>query len=99
MMDQYGLRWRVGREGEHLFMAGETPPPYSGPVASGMFKRRVRATQVATNEEEGLELGRAGGQEIAGSRMSAYSGVSQESEVKGSLGRMYTLLSKRRSFL
>lgn len=101
MMDQYALRWRVGREGEHLFMAGEVPPPYSGPSpGSGLFRRRARATEFVANEEEGLELGQAGRQETAGSRMSAYSGVSQTSEGKqGSLGRMYTLLAKRRSFL
>lgn len=101
MMDQYALRWRVGREGEHLFMAGEVPPPYSGPSpGSGLFRRRARATDFVANEEEGLELGQAGRQETAGSRMSAYSGVSQTSEEKqGSLGRMYTLLAKRRSFL
>jgi hypothetical protein len=101
MMDQYALRWRVGREGEHLFMAGEVPPPYSGPSpGSGLFRRRARATEFAANEEEGLELGQAGRQETAGSRMSAYSDVSQTSEAtRGRLGRMYTVLAKRRSFL
>lgn len=99
MIDQYALRWRVGREGQHLFMEGEMPPPYSrGSIPSGVFRRR--APRHATNEEEGVELDNAGRQTTQGSRMSTYSSVQGTPETpQGNLGRMYSRLAKRRSFL
>lgn len=92
--EQYAVKWRVGREGEHLFMAGEKDhsPPIGVRFGGGVFRRR----EARTNEEDGVELGSAG-------RRSMYvslGDMSSRSKVKeGPLGRMYSKLSKRRSFL
>jgi hypothetical protein len=98
-MEQYALRWRVGREGEHLFMEGEMPPPYSrGSVASNLFRRRPQAAGYDT-EEEGLELGTAARLQVDG-RASTYSSLHSTPELpKGGLGRTYSRLAQSRNFL
>jgi hypothetical protein len=88
--EQYAVKWRVDREGEHLFMAGEKHlSPSSGvKFGRGMFRRNG----AGMNDDDGMELGR-----------SAYGGLgdlaSRSKAKEGPLGRMYSKLSKRRSFL
>jgi len=92
--EQYGVKWRVDREGEHLFMAGEKDLtlPAASRFGRGVFKRRGSET----NEEDGVELGSA-------DRRSAYASLEdtpdRPKDKEGRLGRMYSKLSKRRSFL
>lgn len=92
--EQYKVKWRVDREGEHLFMAGENglSPPTGVRFGSGVFWRR----RPGISEDDGVELESTG-------RRNVYTGledITDRSKAKeGPLGRMYSKLSKRRSFL
>ena len=93
--EQYAVKWRVNKESEHLFMSGEKDPlPYTGVrFGGGMFRRRGSRMN---EEEEVMEMESPGQQ-------SAYVSVEDIPDrpkgKEGPLGRMYSMLSKRRSFL
>ena len=81
--EQYGVKWRVGREGEHLFMAGEKNlSSRTLRFGRGVFRRR----EARRSEDDGLELGSVG-------RRSLYAAK------EGPLGRMYSKFSKRKRLL
>lgn len=93
MKEQYAVKWRVGREGEHLFMAGEKDlSSRTARFGRGVFRRR----EARASEDDGVELGNGG-------RRTLYAGFddapNRSKAKEAPLGRMYSKLAKRRSVL
>ena len=107
--EQYALRWRVARERDHLFMAGEDSPAFRGEGAAAAaaaargprrpFFRRGGAGAPAANRfsanPEGIEMGSGVGH--AGRLY--HDAMPEHVSPQSRLGRHFSLLAKRRSLL
>jgi len=99
--DQYALRWRVAREKDHLFMAGDERAPFREPPAAGArgFRKsffRGRATGFAA-DEDAVEMGGVVAQ-AAAPYEEVQQHTPQQGPPQGNLGRNFSLLAKRRSY-
>jgi hypothetical protein len=94
MKEQYAVKWRVDKEGQHLFMSGKKDLSRSTGLkfGRGVFRRKG----ARTNDEDGVELGDA-------RHRSAYASLEDTpdpaKDKDGPLGRMFSKLAKRSSFL